>query len=101
MAGRIDLHKVLCWALGSEHVYYQPPESVKMEYPAIVYARSNIENTFADNGVYAQSHAYEVTVIDRDPDSEVVARVSLLPMCRFNRHYKADNLNHDVFVLYY
>lgn len=101
MNRRLELHEILCEALGSRHVYFQPPENIKMTYPAIVYARSDIENDFANDSVYMQSHYYEVTVIDSDPDSEVVNKVSQLPGCRFNRHYKVDNLNHDTFILYF
>lgn len=101
MNRRLELHEVLCDILGSRNVYYQPPESVKMKYPAIRYSRSDVENNFANNKVYMQSHEYEVIVIDRNPDSDIVDKVSSLPRCRFNRHYTADNLNHDVFTLYY
>lgn len=100
MQARLELHEALCTILGSRHVYYQPPESVKMEYPAIVYSRNNIENTFAENSVYKQDHQYQIIVIDKDPDSEIVAAISKLPMCQFVRHYEADNLNHDVFTIY-
>lgn len=100
-ASRLKLHEELCAILGSRNVYYQPPESIKMRYPAIVYKRSGIDNAFADNDVYMQSRSYEVIVIDEDPDSEIVDKVSRLQTCRFNRHYAADNLNHDVFTLYY
>lgn len=101
MAGRIDLQALLEDVLESRNVYFQPPESVKMNYPAIVYSRNNIENSFANDAVYMQSHIYTVTVIDKDPDSAVVEKVSRLPMCGFDRHYVSDNLNHDVFTLYY
>ena len=47
MANRLDLQALLEDLLGSRNVYYQPPESVKMNYPAIVYALEDIENTFA------------------------------------------------------
>lgn len=87
--------------LGSRNVYYQPPESIKMNYPAIVYARSNIQNIFADNAVYAQACIYQITVIDKDPDSPIVDKVAKMPRCRFDRHYVADNLNHDTFILIY
>lgn len=72
-----------------------------MQYPAIVYSRDDIENNHANNGVYMQSTAYNIIVIDPDPDSEVVQKVSKLPMCMFDRHYVADNLNHDSFTIYY
>ena len=101
MGSRLDLQTKLEELLGSRNVYFQPPESVKLNYPAIVYSRSDIENTFANNGVYRQSLVYQVTLIDKNPDSDLVAKVSRLPMCRFDRHFKADNLNHDVFTLYF
>lgn len=101
MASRLELHEILCEILGSRNVYFQPPESVNMKYPAIVYSRDDIQNTFANNAVYTQSYVYEVTVIDKDPDSEIVEKVSKLPLCRFNRHFESDNLNHDIFLLHY
>lgn len=101
MADRLDLQTMLEKLLGSQNVYYQPPESIKMSYPAIVYSRENIENEHADDNVYMQKCFYKVTVIDDDPDSKIVSKVSKLPACRFNRHYTSDNLNHDTFILYY
>ncbi len=101
MNNRLKLHELLCEALGSRHVYFQPPESVRMQYPAIVYSRNNIGNEHANDGVYMQSPSYNVTVIDKNPDSNIVDKISRLPMCRFDRHYTADNLNHDTFTIYY
>ena len=101
MGSRLKVHEILCDILGSRHVYYQPPESLKMDYPAIVYSRDNIVNSYADNRVHAQAVVYKVVVIDKDPDSIVVERLSKLPTCHFESHYVADNLNHDVFTLFY
>lgn len=101
MGSRLELQTLLESVLGSRNVYYQPPASVRMNYPAIVYFRSDIENDFANDSAYIQSLAYEVIVIDEDPDSNIVMRVSRLPMCRYDRHYTSDNLNHDVFTLYF
>ncbi len=98
---RLELHEILCEVLGSKNVYFQPPESVKMNYPAIVYGLDGIENTFADDGNYLSRGVYSVTVIDKNPDSTIRGRVNSLLRCRFNRHYQKDNLNHDVFTLYY
>lgn len=95
------VHAKLVEVLGSSNVYYQPPTSLQMKYPAIVYERSDINNRYANNGVYGQMGVYQVTVIDKNPDSEIVAKVSQLPMCNFDRHFESDNLNHDVFTLYY
>lgn len=101
MNNRLKLHGLLCETLGSRQVYFQPPESVKMKYPAIVYSRNSIGNRHANDGVYMQSPSYTITVIDKNPDSDIVDRVSRLPMCRFDRHFTADNLNHDTFTIYY
>ena len=101
MSTRLELHETLCNILGSRNVYYQPPESIRMKYPAIVYSRSRIDNTYANDDVYKQETSYSVTVIDEDPDSPIVEAISLLPRCRFDRHFISDNLNHDTFTLYY
>ena len=101
MHGRLKLQTMLEELLGSQEVYFQPPASVRMQYPAIVYVRDRIDNSHADDSVYTQSLEYEVIVIDSDPDSDIVMKVSRLPRCRFERHYTADGLNHDVFTLNY
>lgn len=107
MNKRLELHDILCEIVnitepdGDSHVYFQPPASVKMKYPAIVYSRDDIEIKHADDSVYALKTRYEVTVITDDPDSELIYKMSKLPLCRFNRHYTSDNLNHDTFTLYY
>ena len=101
MNNRLELHELLCQTLGSRNVYFQPPESVKIKYPAIVYSRNRIENVSADNITYKQNVSYTITVIDRDPDSEIVERVSLIPHIAYDRSYVADNLNHDVFRIFY
>ena len=101
MPRRLKLQTLLEELLESRNVYFQPPTSVKMKYPAIVYGLEDIENTFANDGVYLSKRKYLVTVIDEDPDSEIVVKISQLPTCRFNRHFESDNLNHDVFTLYY
>ena len=101
MPSRLNLQTTLETILGSRNVYFQPPESVKLKYPAIVYSRNDIMNQFADDSVYSQSHAYQIIVIDKNPDSPIVDKVSKLPRCSFDRHYAVDGLNHDVFRLYY
>lgn len=101
MASRLELHEKLCEALETRNVYFQPPESVKMKYPAIVYGLEDIKNTYANDGVYLSKRGYSVTVIDEDPDSSIVGKIASFPTCKFNRHYEKDNLNHDVFTLYY
>lgn len=101
MDQRPDLGQIFRGVLGSANVYFQPPGNVQMKYPAIRYERSDMEMVHADNSVYHRRVRYMVTVIDSDPDSTVVDKVSMLPLCRFERHYVQDNLNHDVFEIYF
>jgi hypothetical protein len=101
MASRLELHEVLCEILGSRNVYFQPPESVKMQYPAIVYSRRSIDNIHANNSVYMQNNSYELTLIHRDPDNDIVEKLSKLPTCKFDRHFVSDNLNHYTYTLYF
>lgn len=98
---RLELHNRLLDILGSNNVYYQPPSTVNMSYPAIVYSRDNINNIYADDDVYNQTRNYQITVIDRDPDSIIVDKISRIKRIKFTRHYTKNNLNHDVFNIHY
>ena len=101
MNSRIDLHEKLRIILGSNFVYFQPPESIKMTYPCIVYALDSVHTRHADDKPYLKSKRYILTIIDKDPDSIIPDKMLTLPMCGFNRMYTADNLNHWVFNLYF
>lgn len=72
-----------------------------MQYPCIVYRRDNSETLFAGNNPYRYVKRYQVTVIDKDPDSGIPDSLATLPMCTFERFYTADNLNHDVFNIFF
>lgn len=99
MAQRSDLQTLL--ETFAPNVYFQPPETLKITYPCIVYKRDNEYTEFADDLPYHRRKRYQVTVIDRDPDSGIPDKVGDLPLCRFARFFTADNLNHDVFNLYF
>lgn len=96
---RLQLHEIL--ETFCPNVYFQPTTNTKMVYPAIVYTRDFAENLFADNEPYRREKRYMVKVIDRDPDSVIPDKVAGLPMCSFNRFYTADDLNHDVYTLFF
>lgn len=98
---RTQLQELLESILGSRNVYFQPPESIRMDYPAIVYSLNRITGNHADNTVYLKNKEYELKVIDWDPESEIVDKVLKLPFCKFDRSYIADDLNHFVCTLYY
>ena len=101
MATRLELQSKLEELLGFKHVYYQLPENIKMEYPAIKYSKSNIQTRSADDRTYSKMTRYEIIVIDRKPDNPVIDELLKLPYCSYDRSYKAENLNHDVLTLYF
>lgn len=96
-----ELQLLLEKLLGNRNVYYQPPSNVQMNYPAIKYTKSRIQSKFANNAAYSFSHQYEIIVIDKRPDNPVIYELLKLPYCSHDRHYKSDNLNHDVLTLYF
>lgn len=101
MGQRLALQSLLEGLVGDGHVYFQPPANVQIQYPCIVYKRDLAVTKFADNSPYRYTKRYEATIIDMDPDSEIPDKVAALPMCTRNRFFTVDNLNHDVFVLYF
>ena len=101
MNSRLKLHEILVNILGSNHVYYQSPEDLKLEYPCIRYSKDDIDSKFADNIKYINKKKYIIIVIDKLPDSDVIDKILELPLSSYERHYTSDNLNHDVIILYY
>lgn len=101
MSRRIELQTLLETILGSRNVYFQPPATLKMNYDCIRYERAKIDSVYADNSPYQLHDRYQLTVIYRDPDSDLPKKIAALPMCSHERHYTADNLNHDIYNLYY
>lgn len=101
MGSRLELHEVLCGILGNRNAYFQPPASVGIKYPAVVYSRKPPKVLHANNIKYKYTNAYELTLIDEDPDTELVDKLLQLPCCTLNQHFTSDNLNHYVFTLYY
>ena len=99
MAPRLQLQTLL--ESITEHVYFQPPSNVQMEYPCILYERDGADAKYADNAMYRHTKRYQVTVVDRNPDTNISDEVEFLPLCRFDRFFVADNLNHFVYSLYF
>lgn len=101
MGTRLDLQALLEEILGSGNVYFQPPENIQMSYPAIVYNRNFLKTEFADNIPYSFQFRWQVTVIDKDPDSPILNKLANLPKTVFVRHFNSDSLNHDIYDVYF
>lgn len=96
---RIELHQILKGI--TPDVYFQPTNNIRMNYPCIVYQLDYMSVQHAENLPYRSDPRYMVTVIDRNPDSEIKDKIAELPLCVFNRFYTADDLNHFVYNLYF
>lgn len=102
MARRLQLHEELCSILGSRNVYFQPPESVKLKYDCIIYKIKDRDDLKANDHRYRNLIAYEVTLIHRDPDSNLPDEIlNAFTYISHIRYFPVDNLHHDVFTLYY
>lgn len=100
MASRLKLHQELLTL--TRNVYFQPPESIKISYPCILYTRDTYDTKYADNGKYLFKKGYKVTIIDTDPEKKLSDELYMkFPHCKLDRSYTSDNLYHDVFTIFY
>lgn len=98
---RTSLQTCLESLLGAKHVYFQPPESIKLEYPAIVYSLEGISINKADDSSYKSMKRYNLIYISKAPDESLCDKFLAMPYCSFDRRYVADNLYHDSYTLYF
>lgn len=97
---RIELQEALEDFLGSRNVYYQPPETIKLKYPCILYEKSRVQQVYADNITYLKHKNYELTLIYRDADSTLPDDIlDYFQGISFDRAYKADNLYHETYTI--
>lgn len=102
MASRLQLQSELEELLGSENVYYQPPENLVMKYPCIRYNLNSGSTRFADNRPFTFDKEYTITLISYTSNEEMVKKIAMhFPKSRYDRQYKADHLVHDVYTIFY
>lgn len=102
MRTRLALQAILETVLGSDKVYYQPPETIKIVYPCIIYELTEPKVRHANDEIYRYTDKYTVTFITKSAEpTDVLLRFRSVKLCKFTRHYIADNLHHYTFILYY
>lgn len=102
MGTRVQLDALLHEIPGIEHVYFQPPPNLQMEFDCIVYELADIHTMRADNKHYIQHKRYTVTLVMRKYKEETIdALLNKFDMVSFNREFRSDNLYHHVFDLYF
>lgn len=98
---RLELHEMLKSVMTNGNVYHQPPESLKLKYPCLVYERARDFTLHADDMKYHRRLRYTVTLIDKKSLSDYLEPMMDLPYCTYDRHFATDDLNHDVFTIYF
>lgn len=85
----------------SNNVYFQPPESIKLSYPCIIYKLSGYPLIKADNKTYTIHKEYFVELITKlpDEDEEYYKKILDNEMVKFDRVFINDNLYHYVFTI--
>lgn len=102
MASRLQLQQELVSLLGSENVYFQPPASVLLKYPCIVYDLSSTNVARADNKNYIKTNEYIVRHIFKNLSNEKKNLIlDHFKMINHNTRFVSDGLYHDVFTLFY
>ena len=100
MASRLDLHSELLTFL--PNVYFQPPSTIEMTYPCIIYNKTGKFKTSANDDTYFSIQEYQLTVVDKNPDSTVADDIEKhFQHCTISQYYTVDNLNHTTLNLYY
>lgn len=101
MDRRPELQSVLEQVLGAANVYFQPPPNLVMVYPCIVYEHDQTNTDFASNVPYRLTKRWQVTHIDKSSLSPVPDKIAKLPMTTFSRRFVSDNLNHNIFNVFF
>lgn len=82
-------------------VYFQPPSSIRINYPCIVYNRSTDYLNRANDGIYMKEKLYRVTVMDKNPDSDIADRLQELPWAVIISRDVIDNIYQTTLNIYY
>ena len=109
MRTRLDFDRYLRDIVGEGvSVYFQPPSNVSgagqkviknIKYPAIIYSLDEYNTMSANNKKYSVQKEYGVTLITKDPDSDLPDKLVMVPTSRFDRNYESDGLYHSVFTI--
>lgn len=102
MNRRLELQTKLEDIMQNKHVYFQPPASVKLIYPCVIYTIGDGDTKHANDSIYQYVNSYSLMFIYKQPNIDIIENVlKEFQMCKFDRTYCSDNLYHYVFTIYY
>ena len=82
------------------HVYYQPPENIKLSYPCFIYSFDDSVSLHANGSPYLYRDEYTVTYITKSVSPPLVNSMRRLSKVKYDRHFTSDNLHHYVFTFF-
>jgi len=95
-----DLLHLLRKAVDHDRVYFQPPENLKLGYPAIVFHLTKIKVDHADDVPYKGAREYMITLITKEPEPDALEEILKIPYTTLDSTYISDGMNHFVFTSY-
>ena len=100
---RLKLHQELVDVVnGDAKIYFQPPSGQNLSYPCVIYERSGLQVTNADDSKYLKQSIWNLTVITKDPDSELPDKIfSYFLHSSYDQVFVNDHLYHHVMTIYY
>lgn len=97
---RLKLQTILENIPGVKMVYFQPPASISLEYPCIIYSYEDDNKFYANDAVYLVNDRYTATLITKSPMPDaILSELDLLQYSNFDRHYVNDNLHHFSYTI--
>ena len=97
---RLALHREL--QEFADAVYFQPPSNIRMNYPCIVYHKISKYKEFGNDEVYIKKQGYQLTVMDKDPDSLIADDLEdHFQYCSISQYFTNDSIYHVTLELYY
>lgn len=102
MKSQQEVHSILVDLVGPDvKVYHAVPSNMTIQYPCVLYVMDDLFVNSADNKPYMRNKRYLVTAIEKDPTIPIGNALSNLPLATFSRHYRADNLSHTAYSIYF
>lgn len=99
---RLDFQTLLEETSGlADDTWFQAPGKEGLRYPCLIYSLDDEKAQFADNHPYNRRQRYQITVIDRDPDTLIPGKIADLPLTSFQRAFVAGNLHHFIYTMYF
>ena len=100
-----ELRDILQEIIGPDgYVYYNPETSIKLKYDCFILERNNTYSIRADNKPYQKTPRWTITHICRDArdiDILIDKMLETFMWCEHETSFKSNNLEHNVFNLYF